>query len=381
LGPGRRLANAAALAALVALLVAVVAGFAASVTPGPALAVPTLLAEKRAALGEAERRAARLQDEIDRLTREYRAKETEIAHTEELAEKATADLEAAEEELAEKKGRLAQRVVGYYKERHASFPLLWQVVLGANEMSDVVKALPFVAKLADEDQRLVSEVRGLVLGLEEKGRELSRHRARLEAQRTELEQTRIELEAALIEAVLAWDHLRKETDALEAMHARVVEADRFRAGWRGRVPRDILELARNTAFPVVGPHSFINDWGFPRSDERTHEGTDVMAPFDAPLVAVAEGRIMRTAQGQPLGGTIVWLQGLNGIHYYYAHLSRIERGIEAGVRVQAGQVIGYVGDTGNAEGGAAHLHFQVHPGGGPPINPYPLLLVSSRVAG
>jgi murein DD-endopeptidase MepM/ murein hydrolase activator NlpD len=129
---------------------------------------------------------------------------------------------------------------------------------------------------------------------------------------------------------------------------------------------------------VDGPHALCNDWHFPRSEERLHEGTDIMAPFGTPLVAVTDGVISRTDYDQRLGGVIVWLRGDNSISYYYAHMQDIAPRIAAGKRVIAGSVIGTVGDSGNAQGGSPHLHFQVHPGGGEAINPYPLLLVSSR---
>ena len=76
-----------------------------------------------------------------------------------------------------------------------------------------------------------------------------------------------------------------------------------------------------------------------------------------------------------LGGTKLWLVGASGTKYYYAHLSAFADGMTSGTVVTAGQLVGYVGNTGNAATTPAHLHFQVHPGGGPPVNPYSLLKI------
>jgi peptidoglycan hydrolase-like protein with peptidoglycan-binding domain len=123
-------------------------------------------------------------------------------------------------------------------------------------------------------------------------------------------------------------------------------------------------------FPVSGPHSFSNDFGAPRS-QGAHEGIDIIAPADAPVVAVADGaidRISRTDTG--LGGIRLWLRDDAGTTYYYAHLSSIPAGLEIGVRVKAGQQVGAVGRTGDARGGVFHLHFEMHPGDAAAVNPY-----------
>ncbi len=126
--------------------------------------------------------------------------------------------------------------------------------------------------------------------------------------------------------------------------------------------------------PVAGPVTFTNDWGNPRSGGRTHKGTDLFARHGTPLVAVENGVIMRVTNTDiGLGGTTVWLRGDSGTEYYYAHNSL--NAVTAGERVSGGQVVAYLGATGNAAGGSPHLHFQLHPGGGQPANPYPVLAV------
>ncbi|MFP5254448.1 MAG: LysM peptidoglycan-binding domain-containing protein [Acidimicrobiia bacterium] len=119
--------------------------------------------------------------------------------------------------------------------------------------------------------------------------------------------------------------------------------------------------------PVQGGAKVMNDWGFPRSGGRFHEGNDFFAPRGTPAVAVVSGTATQVV-GR-LGGNQVKLVGDDGVSYYYTHLDSFGK---AG-RVSAGEVIGTVGSTGNAAGGPPHVHFEVHPGGGAAVNPYPLI--------
>lgn len=135
-------------------------------------------------------------------------------------------------------------------------------------------------------------------------------------------------------------------------------------------------------FPVGEPHSFGNSFGAPRmigtEYAHSHQGTDILAPFGTPLLACERGIITRLGS-DVLGGTTFWLKGESGTYYYYAHLSGYAEGMAKGNVVEAGSVLGYVGDTGNAKG-TPHLHFEIHPDGGPPVNPYPLLKVVDQLS-
>jgi murein DD-endopeptidase MepM/ murein hydrolase activator NlpD len=129
-------------------------------------------------------------------------------------------------------------------------------------------------------------------------------------------------------------------------------------------------------FPIEGPVTFSNDWGVPRSGGRTHAGTDIFAVEGARVVAVDDGVVRFDVD--PLGGNVAYLHAAAGT-FYYAHLMRFE-GTDR--RVEAGDVIGYVGRTGNAAHTAPHLHFEVHPaGGGAAINPFPLLQAAQKRPG
>jgi murein DD-endopeptidase MepM/ murein hydrolase activator NlpD len=131
-------------------------------------------------------------------------------------------------------------------------------------------------------------------------------------------------------------------------------------------------------FPVGDPHSFGDSFGAPRmmgtGYEHAHQGIDIMAPTGTPLLACERGIVTKMGS-DVLGGTKIWVKGQSGTYYYYAHLSAFADGMVDGLVVEPGTIIGYVGDTGNAKGGAPHLHFEIHPEGGPAVNPYPLLKV------
>ena len=119
--------------------------------------------------------------------------------------------------------------------------------------------------------------------------------------------------------------------------------------------------------PVAGSVDFVDSWGAPRSGGRAHKGTDMMAAHGTPTVAPVSGTIEH--RGSSLGGLSWYVHGDDGNTYYGTHLSGYEN--EGAGWVEAGTVIGYVGESGNA--GTPHLHFEFHPGGGSPVNPYPLV--------
>jgi peptidoglycan LD-endopeptidase LytH len=134
--------------------------------------------------------------------------------------------------------------------------------------------------------------------------------------------------------------------------------------------------------PVAGvdSHELRDSYHEPRSGGRQHRAIDIAAPRGTPVYAAADGTILRLHQGN-LGGISIYQLDADGrTRYYYAHLFRYARGLREGQRVRRGEVIGYVGDTGNAGRGNYHLHFSVailddprRWWEGTNLNPYPLL--------
>jgi murein DD-endopeptidase MepM/ murein hydrolase activator NlpD len=126
-------------------------------------------------------------------------------------------------------------------------------------------------------------------------------------------------------------------------------------------------ITKGVVCPVKGSNYFIDSWGYPRSGGRTHKGTDIMAAYNTELVAMNSGRVRINSHS--LGGRQVYIYGDDGITYYYAHLSKWPTGLSTGDRVNKGQTVGFVGDSGNASG-TPHLHLGMI-AGGVYVNPYP----------
>jgi murein DD-endopeptidase MepM/ murein hydrolase activator NlpD len=133
--------------------------------------------------------------------------------------------------------------------------------------------------------------------------------------------------------------------------------------------------------PVVGvrPYELTNSWGNSRDGgKRKHKGIDIFAPKGTAIVAVADGIISYLGE-QPKGGNCLWLTTENGASFYYAHLDRWAAGLFEGMEVRSGELLGYVGNTGNAKYTPSHLHFGVNEND-EMVNPYPILTHAVMVA-
>jgi murein DD-endopeptidase MepM/ murein hydrolase activator NlpD len=115
-------------------------------------------------------------------------------------------------------------------------------------------------------------------------------------------------------------------------------------------------------FPVYGPVSFVDTFGAFRGDipGNWHHGDDIFAPLGAPILACADGTVFSVGWND-IGGNRLWLRDAQGNQFYYAHLSAFSPLARNGLQVKAGQVLGFVGNTGDASGTPTHLHFEIHP--------------------
>ncbi len=145
--------------------------------------------------------------------------------------------------------------------------------------------------------------------------------------------------------------------------------ERFRVGW------ELVRMPAPTALPVpvegVSATTIADTWGGPRGTDRRHEGVDIFAPRGTPVRATTLG-IVSSIRESGLGGRQVWVIGPARQRHYYAHLEGWAPGLSEGDVVRPGDVLGFVGDSGNARGTPTHLHYGIYGDTGA-FNPWPLL--------
>lgn len=149
------------------------------------------------------------------------------------------------------------------------------------------------------------------------------------------------------------------------------------------LPAAELQKLRAQAMPyhlpvpvkVIKRYQLKDTWGAARGRGRSHEGIDIMAERGTKVTSTTDG-IIADMRNNNLGGKVIWVVGPAGVYHYYAHLDKHKRGLDVGDVVEAGDVIGYVGNTGNARGGSPHLHYGIYLSGKGrgAVNPFPYLI-------
>ncbi|MGH2755049.1 MAG: M23 family metallopeptidase, partial [Actinomycetota bacterium] len=204
--------------------------------------------------------------------------------------------------------------------------------------------------------------------------DLARNEERLGALSTELDARSEELAAAEEALQEEAERLQGQFDAVSAEYQELKEKlaqlqpEPAAPQTAAAASAPVLSGTGGMFCPVGGATSFVDSWGDARSGGRAHEGVDMMAAYGTPQVAIVSGTITYAGYSS-LGGNVQYLSGDDGNLYVYIH--QASHTVTSG-HVSAGQQISVVGDTGNAAGNP-HLHFELHPGGGGPVNPYPLV--------
>lgn len=340
----RFLKRLSALVAALALLV-----------PMPGASAKDSLAEAKARVEAARRSANEASQRYEEASSRYYELDGDIRRTRQT-------LSVLDERAAALRTVARERAVEAYKGKKVDF----STVVAGNDVLDAVRRTELLSRVNASGDNALDELGALSEELDIREADLAR---RLEQQASVVDDLKSR-ERELYNALASAEKARKELEArIEAQNAAARASRASRAGGGGPSGRagQIIVNPGGGSFvcPVQGAVAFSDTWGAPRSGGRRHQGVDMMAGYGTPLAAVVSGTITHRNSG--LGGRSIYLRGSNGTTYYYAHLQSWVGGPRS---VSAGELIGTVGDTGNARG-TPHLHFEIHPGGGGAVNPYP----------
>ncbi|MGH8885678.1 MAG: murein hydrolase activator EnvC family protein [Egibacteraceae bacterium] len=298
-------------------------------------------------LEQARTEREQLSTKITNITQEFDQLTAAIAETQTKRDRLEGEVGALQAAAAAARGVLTRQAVRAYT--HGGFGPLGEL---------------FTAVAPGEAIERARMLAGLSLREREVAEQAVIARDALAVRRADLDGTLAELRdyearAAALRAQLEAAFARAKATEAELASRQTRQRQVSRAGQRGLY-----------ACPMGGPYAFTDTWGAPRSGGRWHKGVDLFAPYGGNVYAITNGVITRSSNGG-LGGIGLYMKGDDGNLYYYAHLERIVPGYGPGRRVQAGELIGYNGATGNARGGPPHVHMEIRPGGGANVDPYP----------
>lgn len=329
----------------------------------------------------------RAKRELKRIERELKAERAELATIRAEVESLTTQIlqalrqrEAIQDQIRATKRRIKRRgkrvkelqvrLNTRAREVYISGPAgVVEFILEANTLSDLTNRVSFLDALNEADANIA-------LGIKVEREELRRVEDDLQDLLAQQEQLLAQLSEQKGELDAKFARQAEITASIEAKKA---EAEELVAGLKKKLRRELAALLRAAGSsapvdasgllkwcPVDAPRSYIDDYGYPRPGGRSHQGNDIFAPQGTPIRAPFHGTAEEDSNG--LGGLVVFVHASDGSYVYNAHMSRYA-GVD-GKRVKPGDLIGYVGDTGNARGTPYHDHFELHPGGGGAVSPY-----------
>jgi len=310
---------------------------------------PTATAQTLDDLDDAERRVGDLEERLDAATAAYEDAWAQIELVEVELEELRQQERDHERAVIDARRAVGLQVRSVFKQGAGS---TYEVVLAAEGPQAAVERAAMVQALQSREGIRIEDALASNLRLEQT-RGLVRDREE------QLQELRVELEAR---AETLQEELAAAQDRASRIRSLVARQRRVSRGPQQGIYACIFDSA----------YRFRDTWGAPRSGGRRHRGTDVFAPMNHPTYAFTSGVVQRHSNSR-LGGLGLYLRGDDGNVYYYAHLNSIEPAGVVGNRVTAGQLIARNGATGNASPSAPHVHFELHPGGGAAINPYPWL--------
>ena len=311
----------------------------------------------------------------------------------------TASIELARVKIVETEKKLEEVAVEMYM--GSSTAASMQVLFSASDES-YGAGVEYLRNVTGNDADVINQLRSFRVELDRQTGRLEEASDEQEVLTSELEAKAGDLQEQLVEAQAVYDGLVAQQAAEEAARRAAEEAARRAAEEAARnatttttpgspdstegeseAPTATTTPPEETpdtsppppassggACPVAGAVSFSDSWGDARSGGRSHQGVDMIAARNTPIVAIYSGTIQRLTDGN-LSGLAIWLRSDGGDTFFYAHLESFA--VSEGQSVSEGEVIGYNGSSGNAPEFLPHLHFEYHPGDGGAVNPYPLV--------
>ncbi|MGZ5212623.1 MAG: murein hydrolase activator EnvC family protein [Actinomycetota bacterium] len=324
---------------------------------GVLVAVPAQ-ADTQSDLNAARDELASKQAELDALTLQWQQTETAYAQAQDAVREAQAQIGTLQAQLAKIQQQFdAQVRAVYISGGNEAIGAL----LGSESFSDFADRLRFAQNIAQSDEDLATSVSVQTERLRRERERLTREADAQAKAAAQLQEQRGSLDARLGDLQATVNELYNKFQDEQAQRQIGLPSQ----GGGGSFP--VTGSGAISTCPVAGPVSFVDSFGWPRPGGRTHQGIDMISAYGTPIVAVHSGNAVQTPNS--LGGNAVIVYHDGGSDFtYYAHMSSYG----ASGHVGAGQVIGYVGSTGDTS--VNHLHFEYHPGGGSAIDPYQTLL-------
>ena len=276
------------------------------------------------------------------------------------------DIEGRMAELEDSNEKLEKRVIARANAMYRTGSSgMVEVLFSADDFADLTTRAELMSRVSVDDS-------GVFVRLYRSQKELSALSTQLSDEKARLADTEDRMEAEAQRLQGEFDAVAAEYEELQAKLAAQAQAQAQAQAPSGApsapsAPQGPVRFTGGMTCPVAGPVSFVDSWGAPRAG-HTHVGVDMMAAYGTPVVAITSGTITYAAYDGS-GGNMIFLSGDDGNQYWYMHN---QQNLVTGGRVSAGQQIATVGDTGNATG-TPHVHFEYHPGGGAPVNPYPVV--------
>ena len=341
----------------------------------------TQLQSARGRLHALEARIASQRTELDRLRAQAQAAADRAA----AAQAQLADTRGRQEITKTELSRAEHRLEGLQERLDARARTLFMngpqnmigVVLNSNSLGEFEDRVEFAGAAYQADADLANHVENAATLLEQKERLLRSLEQRQLSAVQELQRQEAAVAQQLKEQQALYSGLASDRADLVGLVGDLSHKLSFEQRQAAATAAASAETTRSSAgggpgpfqtCPVNGPVAYSDDFGAPRysGGYHTHQGNDMFAPYGTPIVAPFSGTASNSTNG--LGGLAVTVSGAGGF-VYNAHMSRIG---QLG-SVSTGDVIGYVGDSGDAQGTSPHDHFEWHPGGGAAVDPFPYL--------